>query len=115
MGIEPRAADGATIVAAEDEPDVRRLLAFVLRRRGDTVLEAADGAAALALIRRARPAVAGVDVRMPGLDGVAVTRALRADAATRTMPVLLVSAAGQTTDVAALAEAVARLLVGIDG
>ena len=80
---------------------MRRLLAFVLRRRGDTVLEAADGAAALALIRRARPALAILDVRMPGLDGVALTRALRADAATRTMPVLLVSAAGQSTDVAA--------------
>jgi CheY-like chemotaxis protein len=58
-----------------------------------TVLEAARGDEALALVRRARPDLVVLDVQLPGLDGLAVARALAADPATAAIPVVLCSGA----------------------
>ncbi len=93
------AGPGPTIVVADDEPDIRRLVGFALRRGGYTVLEAATGTAALALIRRRRPALALLDVHMPGLDGIDVVRALAADPDLAGVPILLLSASAQAADV----------------
>jgi CheY-like chemotaxis protein len=92
---------GATpfrIVIAEDDPDIRRLTAITLRRRGYEVLEASDGDTALALIRSEHPDVAVLDDMMPGLSGVEVTRLLAADEATAGIPVVLASAKGQASE-----------------
>ena len=82
----------ARIVVADDDGDIRRLMGFTLRRRGHEVVEAAAGDAALALIRSQPPDLVVLDVQMPGLTGLEVLQALGGDAATRAMPVLLVSA-----------------------
>lgn len=89
------------VVVAEDDPDIRRLTTFTLRRRGYEVLEACDGDAALALIRAELPDVAVLDIMMPGLSGVEVTRALAADALTARIPVVLASAKGQAAEMEA--------------
>ena len=65
-------------LVADDEPDIRELLATLLRRDGFTVVVAGDGEEALKLAYERRPDVAVVDVAMPKLDGYATTRALRA-------------------------------------
>lgn len=91
----------ARIVVADDEPDIRRLIVFTLRRRGYTVIEANAGDMALELIRQEQPDLAVLDVMMPGLSGLEVARALAADASTSHIPVLLASAKGQVAEVEA--------------
>lgn len=83
------------VVIAEDEPRLLASLAFIVRREGGTPVEAADGDTALALIRAHRPALALLDVMMPGLDGLAVTRAVRAEAGLAATPIIVITALGQ--------------------
>jgi CheY-like chemotaxis protein len=85
------------VLLAEDDADLRRLLALTLRRAGHAVLEAADGREALALARGARPDVAVLDGRLPGLSGPAVAAALAADPVTAGVAVVLASAAPPPT------------------
>lgn len=81
----------ARIVLADDNADMREYVARLLRGRWD-VEAVSDGAAALAAIRRHPPELVLADVMMPGLDGFGLVRALRADPATRAIPVVLLSA-----------------------
>ncbi|HEX2173724.1 MAG TPA: response regulator [Dehalococcoidia bacterium] len=91
----------ARIVVADDEADIRRLIVFTLKRRGYQVLEASAGDAALDLIRRERPDLAVLDVMMPGLTGLEVAGALGADPATRSIPIVMLSAKGQSVEIEA--------------
>ncbi|MCL6521417.1 MAG: response regulator [Firmicutes bacterium] len=80
------------VLAVDDKPYIRQLLATDLGLQGYTVLEAADGAEALELAARRRPDVVLLDLLMPGLDGYEVLRRLRADPATADLPVIILSA-----------------------
>jgi DNA-binding response OmpR family regulator len=88
-----------TILIADDEPNIRQLVAFTLRRRGYTVIEAEDGVVALDLIRSELPDLAVLDVMMPGLTGIAVVQQLFATPETATIPVILLSAKGQGVEI----------------
>jgi CheY-like chemotaxis protein len=75
---EARAPDGGTVLAVEDRPDVRRMVARHLRELGYQVLEAENGAAALAILRsEARVDVLFTDVVMPGTTGLDLAREAR--------------------------------------
>lgn len=89
----------ARIVIADDDADIRRLIAFMLRNRGYSVTEASTGDEALALIRSEMPDLALLDVMMPGLSGIEVARELGADAVTQGIPIVLLSARGQAAEV----------------
>jgi CheY-like chemotaxis protein len=82
------------LVVAEDDEDIRALLVRRLARRGWEVAEAADGAAALELIRERRPALAILDSSMPHMTGEEVAAAVRADPATAAIPVIVLTAHG---------------------
>jgi two-component system, NarL family, sensor histidine kinase EvgS len=82
----------ARILVVDDEERNRRLLVAMLEAENYTALEAADGAQALELVRQNPPDMVLLDIMMPGMDGYAVVRALRADAATQLIPVVLVTA-----------------------
>ena len=102
----------ARIVVADDDADIRRLVAFTLRRRGHIVYEASDGAAAEALIREERPDLAILDVTMPQRSGTEVARSVADDAALGEIPVVLLSAKGQQGEIeAGLASGAAAYLV----
>ena len=89
-----------TVLVADDEPDVRELVAYRLRRSGYEVVEAGDGQEALELALDRLPSLAVLDVMMPKLDGYELTRRLRAEETTRDMPVILLTARAQEADIA---------------
>ncbi len=88
-----------TVLVADDEPDVRELVAYRLSRSGYEVLEACDGQEALRLAIERQPDLAVLDVMMPKLDGYELTRGLRAEEATKRMPVILLTARAQEADI----------------
>lgn len=79
---------------ADDNPGVRKVLCHALWGEDRDFVLAADGDAALRLARLERPDIVILDQRMPGRDGLAVCGALRADAATADIPVLILTGAG---------------------
>jgi DNA-binding response OmpR family regulator len=92
--------DRPVVLVADDDDDIRDLVAFRLDRAGYEVLRAGDGQQALDLAKEHVPDLAVLDVMMPKLTGYDVTRELRANAATSRIPVILLTARVQEADVA---------------
>jgi two-component system, OmpR family, phosphate regulon response regulator PhoB len=90
-----------TILVAEDEADIRTLLTLKLKQSGYVVRDFEDGTAALADARAHRPDLAVLDVMMPGMSGLEVCQALRADPAMSGVPVIILTARGQHADIEA--------------
>ena len=95
------ASEQPVILAADDDQDILELVAFRLERSGYTVIQARDGEEALRLALERKPDLAVLDVMMPKLDGFELTRRLRAEEATRRMPIILLTARAQDADVQA--------------
>jgi DNA-binding response OmpR family regulator len=92
VGSIVRSPEPQVVLVADDEEDIRSLIAGHLRRAGHQVLEAADGEQALQAARaEPPPSVVLLDIRMPRLDGLGVLRALRAEEATRNLPVVMMT------------------------
>jgi two-component system chemotaxis response regulator CheY len=68
-----------TVLIVDDSPTIRSFAKIFLKQLQLEVVEAEDGAQALALVRENLPLLAIVDVNMPGMDGLTFTRELRAD------------------------------------
>jgi len=102
----------ALLMVVDDDVDVRRMLATVLKSRGHEVVEAGDGAQALGLARRLHPSVILSDILMPTMDGYEFGRQLRDDAVTAQIPVIFLSAEynGRAGDDLARAIGVASVL-----
>jgi CheY-like chemotaxis protein len=81
----------AVIVTADDDEGIRTVTARTLRRAGHTVIATADGTEALAAVRAHRPDIVVTDVDMPGMDGLRLCWALRAEHLLQHIPVLVVS------------------------
>jgi DNA-binding response OmpR family regulator len=89
------------VLVADDEEDIRALVCLAVRKAGCTVAAAvADGDTALAAARADVPALAVLDVSMPGRTGLEVCTALRAEPATAGIRILLLSAGASADDVA---------------
>ena len=89
------------IVVAVDDLFIRRVVVFSLKKRGYEILEASDGAAALNLVQQEHPDLALLDVLMPKMGGLEVTRTLSQDPATRPIPILILSASAQQSEIEA--------------
>jgi DNA-binding response OmpR family regulator len=87
------------VLVADDDADIRELVAFKLEQAGFEVIAVEDGHAALEHARNRRPTLAVLDVSMPGLSGIEVCRALRADSATAGILVIMLTARVQEQDV----------------
>jgi two-component system, OmpR family, alkaline phosphatase synthesis response regulator PhoP len=98
--IEHQPADRLLLLVADDDEDILQLLSFRLERAGYEIVQARSGDEALRLALELVPALAVLDVMMPGLNGFEVTRELRRNAATSTTPVILLTAKAQANDVA---------------
>jgi DNA-binding response OmpR family regulator len=93
------------VLVADDDPDIRSLVTLRLERSGYEVVAAGDGEQALAAALERAPDLALLDVMMPKLDGYEVTERLRREEATRHLPVILLTARVQETDIARGVEA----------
>jgi CheY-like chemotaxis protein len=82
----------ARILVAEDNSDVRELIAHLLRSQGHSIQPAANGAEALALAEQDPPDLVVMDLAMPIFDGWAATRQLKADPRTAHIPVIVLTA-----------------------
>jgi len=87
-----------TILVADDDAAMRALLRASLERADYDVRDFEDGRAVLAEVAARMPDVALIDVGMPGMDGLDVTRRLREQPATALLPIILVTARGRTED-----------------
>lgn len=102
MTSEPQRQPTARVLLVEDDPAIRETTAMLLSELGFAVAVAADGQAGLDAFRASPPDVALLDVMLPRIDGISLTRAIR-DAGTT--PVVLVSARDDPLDVVAGLEA----------
>ncbi|MCC6996253.1 MAG: response regulator [Deltaproteobacteria bacterium] len=82
----------ASILVVDDNPANLKLLAFLLTSHGHSVRTASDGARALAAVATEKPALILMDLQLPGADGLTITRQLKADPATRGIPIIAVTA-----------------------
>jgi two-component system cell cycle response regulator DivK len=80
------------VLVVEDDTDNRRIVVKVLTVDGYDVVEAVDGEEALDMVGRKRPDLILMDLALPGLDGWEATRRLKADAATKSIPVVALTA-----------------------
>jgi DNA-binding response OmpR family regulator len=90
----------ALILVADDDPDIRDIVSFRLRRAGYQTVEASNGDEALRLARENPPALFILDVMMPRVNGFEVARELRGAAPTESIPILMLTASVQDEDVA---------------
>jgi DNA-binding response OmpR family regulator len=93
-------AGARLVVVADDDQDILMLVRATLAAAGYEVAVARNGAAALELLRECRPAAVVLDIAMPEVDGLEMLTRLRADPATAELPVVLLSARAQESDVA---------------
>jgi two-component system response regulator PrrA len=89
-------SDVPVVLVVDDDPGIRRALERGLRLEGFEVVCAADGTEALSRVAVAPPDVVVLDVAMPGLDGIAVTRNLRSDG--NDVPICILSARDEVED-----------------
>jgi two-component system cell cycle response regulator DivK len=85
-------ADSPAILVVDDDEDSRRILMYGLGSAGYRVLVANNGAAAVEMCQVVLPSLVIMDLAMPEMDGLEATRALKADARTRDVPVIAWSA-----------------------
>ena len=89
----------ALIVVADDDGDIRDLVEFKLTTLGHQIVTVADGSSAVDACRTTRPDLAVLDVMMPGLTGLEAVRELRSNPALKDIPVILLTARAQQSDV----------------
>ncbi len=86
------------VLLIEDEPNISEAIRFILSRDGCDVTALTDGSAAMDHVRAHRPDLVILDLMLPGISGLDILVALRADPETHNLPVLMLTAKGQGRD-----------------
>jgi len=89
---------GKRVLLIEDEPNIIEAISFILTRDGWTVHAHSDGETAADRVRQTPPDLVILDVMLPGRSGFDILRELRADEAVGAVPVMMLTARGQTRD-----------------
>ena len=87
------------IVVIEDEPDIQEVIDYNLTREGYTVITADSGDEGVRKVVNEAPDLVLLDLLLPGLDGIEVCRKLKMDPVTQKIPIIMVSAKGEESDV----------------
>jgi DNA-binding response OmpR family regulator len=88
----------ATILVVEDDQDISDLLAHYLERAGHDVTRLSSGKDVMPQLRSAPADLVILDLMLPGMDGLLVCQAMRADAATSGIPIIMLTARGEEAD-----------------
>ncbi len=88
-----------SILVIEDDPDIREIIEYNLKREGYRVFSEADGESGLAAARKSAPDLVVLDLMLPGMDGVEICRRLKEDPVTRGIAVIMVTAKDDESDV----------------
>ncbi len=88
----------AQVLVVEDTAANLKLISLLLRKAGHEVLQARTAQEAIALTRERRPRLVLMDIQLPGMDGLTATRILKQDPATRTIPVVALTALAMRGD-----------------
>ncbi|MBS9716950.1 response regulator transcription factor [Pseudohalocynthiibacter aestuariivivens] len=89
---------GKTVLLIEDEPNIIEAVRFILSRDGWRVETHSDGATAMSAIQKIKPDVVILDVMLPNRSGFDILQELRSAEETEALPVLMLTARGQTKD-----------------
>jgi len=89
----------ATILIVDDEEDIRELVQLNLAREGFEVLDCETGESAIGMARQKQPDLILLDLMLPGIDGLEVCKTLKGDAKTKHIPVVMLTAKGEETDI----------------
>lgn len=89
------------ILVVDDEEDILELLQYNLARDGYAVTCVATGERAMESVRKHPPDLVVLDLMLPGIDGLEICRRLKGDAATREIPVVMLTAKGEEADIVA--------------
>ncbi|MBN2809175.1 MAG: response regulator [Deltaproteobacteria bacterium] len=87
------------IAVVEDEADIREVMVYNLERDGYRVFSARNGKQGLELIQAKKPDLVLLDLMLPGLDGLQICKLLKADELTCSIPIIMVSARGEESDI----------------
>ncbi|TSC62553.1 MAG: response regulator receiver modulated metal dependent phosphohydrolase [Parcubacteria group bacterium Gr01-1014_48] len=90
---------GIKVLIAEDDPLLAGMLGKRLTTAGGTLYHEADGARILEIVREQHPDIVVLDIMLPGMNGYDVLKTIKADDATKDIPVLLLSNLGQEEDI----------------
>jgi len=88
----------ASILIVEDDPDISDLIAHYLQRAGHEVTRLTSGSEVMPRVRTAPPDLVILDLMLPGMDGLLVCQAMRANTATAAIPIIMLTARGDEAD-----------------
>lgn len=87
------------IAVIEDDRDINELITYNLQKEGFEVMRSLDGGQGLFLIQKEKPGLVILDLMLPSMDGLEVCRALKQDDRTKNIPIIMVTAKGEESDV----------------
>ncbi|MCP3939979.1 MAG: response regulator [Desulfobacteraceae bacterium] len=92
---------GETILIVDDEEDILELIKYNLKNEGYVILTAITGEQAIKIVHERRPDLVVLDLMLPGIDGLEVTRCLKKNDVTMDIPIVMVTARGEESDIVA--------------
>ena len=87
------------VAVIEDDRDINELIAYNLQKEGYNVIRSLDGGQGLFLIQKERPDLVLLDLMLPGMDGLEICQALKQGDATKDIPIIMITAKGEESDV----------------
>ena len=87
------------IVVVEDEADILEVIDYNLSKEGFDVSSSTDGLEGMALVQKEIPDLVLLDLMLPGMDGIEICQTLKADSATRSISIIMVTAKGEESDI----------------
>ena len=92
-------AKNLVILTIEDEPDIRELISFNLKKNGFSTISAENGELAISVAREQLPDLILLDLMLPGINGLDVCRILKSDPTTKNIPIIMLTALGQEENI----------------
>lgn len=86
------------ILIVDDDVKNRKLLRFILNKRGYNTLEVIDGESALAEVKKSLPALILMDYRLPGINGIAVSKLIKSENNSANIPIIMITASAMGGD-----------------